>query len=688
MKISNTIKICSTTLVLFLLSYSVAYATGITNNSFVFNGSSSSLKILDGTPVNGDASQSGFKYFNSSTASSNRKITIDTWVYLLGDNPGVLMPVITRSVTGGSSFSMYVKDGTAFFSVGNSTPVSTVTSFPSFPAFRWIRLTGTYDGQYLKIYYNGTLAESRSVTLSSPYTTGEGLFIAKYGSDIFKGLIDEVRIFNIALSSSQISSCSGNGNPSSSIPSALTPCLVGRWSFTEISPCNGTFVLNDLSTKKNHLRVTDITEVVKSNPLPFFVVNSNGDGADLSPGNGVADVGNGLVTLRSAIQEANALPNLQKIYFYLPGSQPFVIQPASALPTISGAVILDGTYQKGYSGLPLVEIKGIYGGVIISSGGSTIQGLTINNSSGYGLTLSSSGGNNVTANKISGILISSQGNNINGNTITGSTANGISIISGGLNNQIGVSSANNINANNGYGISVSGVSGNQLSNNVISTNNLGGIFISNSTAIVNGNTVTGNTGFGISINGGTGNQITNNIVSTNNGGGISLSNGTGSLTGNTITSNTGIGISVNSSTSNQITNNAVRTNTSGGIVITNSTGNIGGNTVTGNFGNGISLTTANSNTLTGNTVSENSGLGISVAGGIGNQLNNNTVEKDTLGGISILNSTASLTGNFVKRNFSNGISLSAANGTTLSGNTVSENSGLGISLANKYRKPI
>jgi hypothetical protein len=33
----------------------------------------------------------------------------------MGDNPGVLMPVIKRAVGGGTSFFMYVKDNTAFF---------------------------------------------------------------------------------------------------------------------------------------------------------------------------------------------------------------------------------------------------------------------------------------------------------------------------------------------------------------------------------------------------------------------------------------------------------------------------------------------------------------------------------------------------------------------------------------------
>ena len=55
------------------------------NNSYVFNGESSQLYVLDGQPLNGDANQSGFGYFNSTVA--NNQITVQAWVYLIGNTP-------------------------------------------------------------------------------------------------------------------------------------------------------------------------------------------------------------------------------------------------------------------------------------------------------------------------------------------------------------------------------------------------------------------------------------------------------------------------------------------------------------------------------------------------------------------------------------------------------------------------
>ena len=76
-----------------------------------------------------------------------------------------------------------------------------------------------------------------------------------------------------------------------------------------------------------------------------FVVNSTGDAADASAGNGVCDTGginsqgSAECTLRAAIQEANALGGSDLIFFSMPNTEPgysaspasYTITPASAL---------------------------------------------------------------------------------------------------------------------------------------------------------------------------------------------------------------------------------------------------------------------------------------------------------------------------------------------------------------------
>ena len=73
------------------------------------------------------------------------------------------------------------------------------------PLNAWSHLAATYDGQTLRLYVNGVQVASRVVL--TPIETSTGALTiggdALYGQ-YFAGRIDEVRIYNTALSASQI----------------------------------------------------------------------------------------------------------------------------------------------------------------------------------------------------------------------------------------------------------------------------------------------------------------------------------------------------------------------------------------------------------------------------------------------------------------------------------------------------
>lgn len=126
-----------------------------------------------------------------------------------------------------------------------------------------------------------------------------------------------------------------------------------------------------------------------------FVVNSNGNGGDSSPGDGRCRtmIFSTECTLRAALEETNELAGTQTINFNLPSGS-LTISPHTPLPEITGAVIIDGTTQPGFAGdTPVVILDGtsmsmppLNDGLTIASGTSvTLRGMHILNFFGNGV---------------------------------------------------------------------------------------------------------------------------------------------------------------------------------------------------------------------------------------------------------------------------------------------------------------
>src|SRR5438105_5790153 len=94
--------------------------------------------------------------------------------------------------------------------------------------------------------------------------------------------------------------------------------------------------------------------------VTFTVTNTNDSGAG---------------SLRQAILDANANPGTDMISFNIPGGGSHVITPASALPTITDPVEIDGYTQAGAS--PNTLLDGDNAVLLIELNGSNIGGFTL-----------------------------------------------------------------------------------------------------------------------------------------------------------------------------------------------------------------------------------------------------------------------------------------------------------------------
>ena len=254
----------------------------------------------------------------------------------------------------------------------------------------------------------------------------------------------------------------------------------------------------------------------------------------------------GVGSLREAINCANATANIDRdglagvdpdpITFAIPGSGQKTITPASALPTITDPVTIDGYTQPGASpntnslalgagalgsnAVLLIELDGsqlsspLDDGLRIEAGSSTVRGLVINRFPANGIELSIGDGNVIEGNLL--------GTDPGGTLDRGNAQAGVEVLGGSGNNRIGGTSAaarNVIAGNTGPQIRILPFTADLA--NVIQGNFIG------TTCAGTGIVTPSNASTGIEMNGGApGLTIADNLISGNNRG-IRLQNGTG-----------------------------------------------------------------------------------------------------------------------------------------------------------------
>jgi hypothetical protein len=150
----------------------------------------------------------------SSSLDVTAQVTVETWVY-----PRAYDNHIVSRVIGGDPYSAHVYvigtsgDGKAHYSV-NHSPMA-AHSEATISLRTWTHLAMTYNGSHVCLYVNGTF-DSKYAQTGPINTTSCWLGIGckpQCGLAYFNGIIDDVRIYNRALSQQEIQAdMSGLGN--------------------------------------------------------------------------------------------------------------------------------------------------------------------------------------------------------------------------------------------------------------------------------------------------------------------------------------------------------------------------------------------------------------------------------------------------------------------------------------------
>jgi trimeric autotransporter adhesin len=189
----------------------------------------------------------------------------------------------------------------------------------------------------------------------------------------------------------------------------------------------------------NSITVTTVADTIDGNTTSLVALFAN-RGAD------------GQISFREAILAANNTANgssADRINFNISGAGPHVFSLLSALPSVTDAVIIDGTSEPNYlaGASPVVVIDGTNAGtnsngfwIASTANNSTIQGLIIRNFSKNGILVDAGGGlfqnNRIESNTLAGIAISSnlaQNNSVIATIFTSNGGLGIDLGTTGVN---------------------------------------------------------------------------------------------------------------------------------------------------------------------------------------------------------------------------------------------------------------
>jgi hypothetical protein len=154
---------------------------------------------------------------NDPSLEPANQITVQAWVRHLG-SPGDFKYLITKSLTGGAGsyafwthgsggvdFYVYLSSGSLWFSPDAG---------PGVWDGNWHQLTGTYDGEFTRIYLDGVqvstgtdgIAQGVPINYDNPTVNGDfiiGDFLTSGGNN-YGGDIDEVKLFDHALSDADV----------------------------------------------------------------------------------------------------------------------------------------------------------------------------------------------------------------------------------------------------------------------------------------------------------------------------------------------------------------------------------------------------------------------------------------------------------------------------------------------------
>src|SRR5262249_32641269 len=159
---------------------------------------------------------------HSASLALSGAMTLEAWVNPSANagssaNDGWRTVIMKERGTTGLSYALYGNDGDSnpsrpagYVRNPNASADKEAAAGPAVPVGVWTHLAVTYDGTSIRLYVNGVLRSTTGsagggiAASTAPLRIGGNTVFSIPGTEYFAGLIDEVRIYNRALSAAEI----------------------------------------------------------------------------------------------------------------------------------------------------------------------------------------------------------------------------------------------------------------------------------------------------------------------------------------------------------------------------------------------------------------------------------------------------------------------------------------------------
>ncbi|MHB1483656.1 MAG: LamG domain-containing protein, partial [Saccharofermentanales bacterium] len=171
------------------------YAAGKSGNCVSLDG------VNDYVNIPNTANLTGMGQMTLSCWVNMSQLPAQNYVVVGKDSSDASYRIVINS--SGQGHFVVATSGSSWYSAG------TYASFTSSLSLNtWYHIVGTYDGNYVRVYINGALAGTGSQPLQGTIAAGTSPLRIGYKSastiDYYKGKVDEVQVYNVALSSTEV----------------------------------------------------------------------------------------------------------------------------------------------------------------------------------------------------------------------------------------------------------------------------------------------------------------------------------------------------------------------------------------------------------------------------------------------------------------------------------------------------